>query len=359
MIRFNTQLKGRIDLGSRRAVHITEGTYRPGHYFHLIRLDMRSLQARFMAPSESLKGIDQRLAQGRLSEQTDVGAALGAVKNIQSAGQDPLQEHVAQHPATVLVSDASNYPINEGHFVIQQGKKLPLPQGAEPIHGKHYVLTTRNGLIKFEVVDVDDAASVQQAEEGFFVAQIIAEGQPIQLLDTVPQTGRISIADFRGHIGQIFVEAAYSEMNSPERVDIHNELIEYLRSPERYKAILEKIVSGQSVTLSGRKKQLPLNRFTHTYWLESEAGDIYCLKTYLSADRAGVTFNDGSILLMEIAAAADLSIRNAFIGTNGKDTRIISLEQNHLVTIAAAKDGTSFGTHFDRPLPNFIAFTEC
>jgi hypothetical protein len=348
--------------GTRRRLPIHEGKYRGGAY-HLIQIDLRTLNAKLVYPSQFrdatfLDGWNQALPQGRMADQAAIKKVKATGGKLQSAGKEKIETYVRTHPLLCFISDATNFPFNEGHFVISEGEMLPLPPGSHPISGKHHILRTANSEISFRVVNTESKSSIQAAQEGFFVPKIIHEGQPVRLLDEVPSTGGISIFDFRGHIEQIFVD---SEMSSEKRVRMHSQLLEYLRNPHTYKDILQAIVSGQAVNFGQDGKiSFRLNTFNHTYWIETEDGEIYCLKTYPSPDGkspAGVTFNQGPDLLMAIAREYNFEIKNAYIGTNGKDVRVILRENNQPSPIKTTLEEASFGNYFDRPLATFIAFS--
>jgi hypothetical protein len=350
-------------------VKIDEGAYRGGLY-HLIRIDGKRTCARFFSPeilnTHLLNGHDQGLHQGRISNKLEIGRMQARAKEFQAAGKVMLDDLISGDPKVLLASDASNSPLNEGHFAIQDGKILPLPEGSQPVTGKHYVLSTAEGRVSFPLVDTEDAGSVRLAGEGFFAPKIIHEGSPLRLLDEIPGTSTFSLSCYRGHIGQIFNDEAYSEMNSPKRAEIHTQLLEYLRDPVRYARFVRDIMYGLPVKFGehGMIKFSPMV-YNHTYWIESTAGDIYLFKTYPSRTlekTAGVTFNDGPDLLIEVAETYGFGIRNAFIGTNGKDVRVILPKDGKPAPIRTIENYPNQtlgdGNYFDRPLANFIAFSE-
>jgi len=350
---------------TRNSLVIREGRYRGGIY-HLLRLDTKKLQAKFNIPTQFsdpafLEGANQRMSQGRMVQGPEMQAAFAKFGEFWQTGQVSLDKFLELHPDTLFISDATNAPFNEGHFAIADGKLLPLPPNSHPLSGKHYMLSTSNGLVSFPIVDLEDKASIQAAEEGFFVPKIIHEGQPIGLLDEIPGTGQISISDYRGHIGQMVKEAEYSEMNSQRRVDIHTQILEYLRNPRQYMAVLQNIISGQPVDFGQHGEIVfSFNTYNHTYWLETKAGTLYCLKTYASPDgsAAGVTFDDGPDLLFAIGRQHNLKINNAFLGTNGRDVRVVTADKGQAERITHSLDGTPLGDprSFTRPSANFIAF---
>ena len=189
--------------------------------------------------------------------------------------------------------------------------------------------------------------------------QIIADGRAIRLLDAVPGTDKISISDFRGHIGQIFREDLYSAINSELRAVIHTQLLDYLRDPQNYIGILQDILCGKAVDFGPYGKlSLPLAPYNHTYWIDSDSGSIYCLKTYPSPDKsAGVTFNEGPDLLFAFAEEYGFGIRNAYIGANGKDVGTRLIQNNTVSPIRYTLDGADLGEYLiNRGLANFIAF---
>ena len=361
------QRRSEFKLGAPVEIH--EGAYRGGLY-HLIKIDPERVRARFIAPevlnSHLVNGLDQALAQGRLTDEKEIGRISSRAKELQAAGKVALDEMMGNDPKVLLVSDASNSPFNEAHFAIQDGRLMPLPNGSYPTTGKHYVLSTAEGRVSFPLVDTGDPGSVRSAAEGFFVPKIIHEGSPLRLLDEVPGTDTFSFSYYRGHIGQIFNDKAYSEMNSPKRAEIHTQLLEYLRDPVRYARFVRDIMFGLPVKFGehGAIKFSPMV-YNHTYWIESTAGDIYLFKTYPSrtmGKTAGVTFNDGPDLLLEVAETYGFGIRNAFIGTNGKDVRVILPKDGKPEPIRTIENYPNQtlgdGKYMDRPLVNFITFFE-
>ena len=350
-----------------RAPHftITEGAYKGGMY-HLINLGSRGLRAELGVPKQFhdqsfLVGANQALGHGRMTDITLTREAQAKAKEFQGAGQPLLSEFVLTHPNVVFISDASNSPFNEGHFIIQDGKLLPLPPDSQAVSGRHYVLKTSGDKISFPLVDTQDENSVRAVGEGFFVPKIIHEGKAIGLLDEVPGTGQLSIADYRGHIGQLFIETAYAEHGSPKKAFIHTRLLDYLRDPINYRAVLQDIVSGRAVNFGEFGDVIfPQNTFNHTYWIEAESGEIYCFKTLpalAGMPAPGVRFADGPNLLFEVANEHGFGIRNAFIGTNGKDVRVILNQDGKLEPLSLSLEGAAFGKHLERPIANFIAFS--
>ncbi len=350
---------------TRNSLVIHEGKYRGGIY-HLLRLDTKKLRAKFNIPTQFsdpafLDGSNQRMSQGRMVQGPEMQAAFAKFGEFWQTGQVSLDKFLELNPDTCFISDATNAPFNEGHFAISNGKLLPLSPNSHPLTGKHYVLSTANGTVSFPVVDVEDKVSIQAAEEGFFVPKIIHEGQSIGLLGKVPGTGQISISDYRGHIGQLVKEAEYSDMNSQRRVDIHTQILEYLRNPRQYMAVLQNIISGQPVDFGQHGEIVfSLNTYNHTYWLETNAGTLYCLKTYASSDGsvAGVTFDDGPDLLFAIGKRYNLKIKNAFIGTNGRDVRLVPINKGRAERVTHSLDNIPLGDprSLGRPSANFIAF---
>jgi len=355
-----------------RAVNIYEGKYNGGNY-HFIELNKSRLQAEFVLPdqlklADHLAGYDQLLVQGRLSDPKTIPTVIAKMLELQKAGKPVLDQYVKTHPRAAFISDASNYPFNEGHFAIRDGEILPLPPESDKIKGKHYVLSTAGGKVSFPLIDTNDPESVRSAGSAFFVPKIVHEGKPVGLLEEVPGTGVVSIANFRGHIGQIFLDNAYSEMNSQKRVDIHTKLMDYLRDPSRNLANLQMIIKGLPVNFDKYGPiSLPQNVFTHTYWLESDSASLYCFKTYPSSDgkSAGVTFSQGPDLLFEIANVYRFDLQNAYVGTNGKDVRVILNNNGTPEPIRSTETKITSpsrilgdGKYFDRPIGNFIAFSE-
>jgi len=348
-------------------IKINEGTYSGGRY-HLIQTDLRSFRAELRIPTQFqhpvfLESYNQELYQGRMLKGPELERLLDARAVFRDAGEAEMMAFIKKNPSFVFLSDASNYPYNEGHFVIKEGKLYPLPPTAYPLKGKHWSLQTQGGNIKFALVDLDDPASVASAHEGFYVHKVIHEGKPIRLLDEVPGTGLLSITCCRGHINQIFRENAYSEQNSQKRCDIHSALMEYFRDAKKYHDILQRIISGKAADLSTCGKiKLPLNTYNHTFWIEAGSGEIYCLKTYPDPEGkspAGVTFNEVPDFLLKIGAEYGFKINNSYIGTNGKDVRIVVPPLSpgaEPEPISHSLDGSPFWKFDLRPLANFIAF---
>lgn len=358
-------------------IMIFEGRYRTQNkvrqgIFHLVEFDPAKVRARFVAPPEFYRpdfvnGFSQALPQGRLTQgEAILDRALATAKGaFQEAAKRSINSFLAENPGTLLISDASNAPFNEGHFAIQESEVLPLPEGSQPITGRQMVLTTRNGEVDFFAVKPDSFPSVSAAQEGFFVAPVVQKFIPLDLTMPVKGTDSYMISNFRGHIGQIF-DDSHSKQNSPERARIHTELLKYLRDPRLYSAILSDIVQGKKVDIAGiGKMAFKQQVFTHTYWIRSDEGAIFALKTYpfpTGKYPPGVRFAESYNLLSSVAREYGFGLEDAFIGTNGRDVRIITLENGQPVTIEKAADGTPLyeaedNNHFHtRILPNFIAF---
>lgn len=349
---------------------IREGTFHKGdnykikYIYHLIGIEQGQFAANFVVP-EKLRHTEfladnyfrQKICQGRMTDREELDKSIATMKEIRKAGKEALDDYFSESQNISFISDASNFPYNEGHFVIDGGKILPLPEDSYGFSGKHHIFKiNENGEPSFGVVDLESPTSISKINQGFFVAKIIHEGDAIRLLDEVPDTGQISISNFRGHIGQIFNENAYSNNDPARKAEIHTELLKYLSNPVKYREILEEIVRGRPVSFGkfGEIK-FPLNSFNHTYWIESTLEDLYCLKIYPGAE---VTFEDAPDLLFEIARENSLSINNAYIGTNGRDVRIITPQNGHLEAISKSLDNQLLGDYFDRPLSNFIVFHE-
>jgi len=348
---------------------IQEGKYSGGR-FHFIQTDLRKFRTNLRIPPQFqypvfIENYDQALYQGRMVKGRAIDKVLETRDVFREAGKAEMAIFVKQNPSFVFLSDASNYPYNEGHFMIKDGKLFPLSPTSPPLSGKHWSLQIRDGNINFAIVDLDNSASIMSAHEGFYVHKVIHEGKPIHLLDEVPGTGQLSITCCRGHINQTFRENSYSEMDSPKRAEIHTELVEYFRDARKYLDVLQTIIKGRAVRFGKYGEiKLPLNTYNHTFWLETESGEIYCLKTYPDPEGkipAGVTYNEVSDLLLKIAGEYDFKIKNSYIGTNGKDVRLVIPSTNTgdgPEPIAKALDGSSFWKFDLRPLANFIAFTE-
>lgn len=351
---------------TKNRIVIHEGKYRNGIY-HLFKLDRDASRADFISPPQFsdpafTQGWSQKKPQGRMVPGEEFDRAFAKPKEFWEVGKQHMDNFIRTHPLAYLISDASNNPFHEGGFAISGKRLLPIPTGSYPIFGKHYVLSTANGRVSFPIVDLEDESSIRNAEEGFFVPKIIHEGQPIRLLDEVPGTGQISIADYRGHIGQLVKEAGYSEMNSQRRVDIHTQILEYLREPRQYMAVLKNILAGQAIDFGQYGPiSFSLNTYNHTYWLETDGGALYCFKTYASPDgsAAGVIFGDGPDLLFAIGRQYNFKIKNAFIGTNGRDVRMVFIDSGQPIRLIHSLDGIALGdaTSFARPSANFIVFS--
>lgn len=353
---------------------IFEGRYRTQNktrqgIFHLVEFDMNNVRARFVAPPEFSKqefvnGFSQALPQGRMTKGPALEMTFAKAKEFQAAGKRALDKLLAENPMTLLVSDASNAPFNEGHFAIQGSEILPLPAGSHQIEGRHIILTTRYGEINFFPVKTDSFPSVSAAQEGFFVAPVVQNFIPHDLLMPIKGTDSHMISNFRGHIGQIF-DDSHSQMDSPERIRIHTELLKYLRDPRVYGAILSAIVQGRKADIEGiGKMAFKQQVFCHTYWIRSDDGTIFALKTYpFPAGKfpPGVRFSETYNLLSAVAREYGFGLEDAYVGTNGRDVRIITLENGQPVIIEKAADGTPLyesedKNHFRRQLTNFIAF---
>jgi hypothetical protein len=346
---------------------IYEGVYRGGFY-HLVKLERQNLKAEFVV-ADKLKdpafvaGHSHAVPQGRVADKEEIKRVVSRGDEFKAAGKQALADYLKANPKAIIVSDASNYPWLEGHFSIQDGQLLPAASGSPALSGKHSVLSTTGGNVSFPLVDTENPKSIKAAEQGFFVTKIIHNGYPIRLLDEVPGTGRLAISNYRGHIGQLFRDYEYSEMNSQKRADIHAQLIEYLRNPHNYLELIKDIINGKPISIGGYNGIVfPQNVYSHTYWLESKAGNLFCLKTYPSKDGSsvGATLNEAADLLFAFGRTYGFQIQHAFIGTNGRDVRIILNREGQPEAIRTLEDYPNQilgdGKSFDRPLVNFIAF---
>ena len=367
-------------LASGQKLKIYEGKYfryKKGNLstkgtFHLI-MDLNNFHAKTIFPAKLnepgfLKGCDQALAQGRMMDGTDaIKRAKEAIERFREAGKLEMGNFIERNPSWVFLSDASNYPCNEGHFAIADGKLLPLPPGSDILKGSHWVLKTHDGNIDFALVNLEDpdsarSDSIRSVGEGFFVHKIIHEGWPIDLLNEVPGTGQRSISDCRGNIGQFVNEAKYPEMNSEEKAKVNAELLNCLRDPQKYARLLSDIINGRCFNF-GKNGNIPLelNTYNHTYWIKTVSGNVHCLKTYPDPEErspTGVTFSGSPYLIIEIAKLFDFWIEDAFIGTSGRDVRMIIQKDDKPELISSAFDGTLLWKTPLDPLPNFIAFLE-
>jgi len=362
-----TAFRGNRVVGGR--INLCEGRYSAG-YYALIKHDLRQLKASVVIPDrlKHLEGYSQKVIQGRMLNAARIKEVFtDKNKEFRMAGSEALTGYVRDNPDFAFASDATNWPYNEGHFVIKDGEILPLPPASHFVTGKHYMLKVTDGRISFEVVDTDNEGSCASVQQGIFVAPMVIGGRAIRLLDEIPGTGVVSIANFRGHIGQIVLESAYSEMNTKKRVDVHTLLVRYLRKPKIYRQILDDIVNGRSVSFGEQGEiTFQLNRYNHTFWIETETGEIYCFKTYpildsnVKGEIHGVTFDECPDLLFGIAVQYGFRIKQAFLGTNGKDVMIIINENGQPTpvknVIGDNGEAIDLGDYFKRPLSSFIAF---
>jgi len=340
--------------------------------FHLI-MDLNdfyaktTFHAKFKEP-DFIKGCDQALIQGIMDGTDAIKRAKEAIERFREAGKLAMGNFIEQNPSWVFLSDASNYPHNEGHFAIADGKLLPLPPGSDILKGHHWVLKTHNGKIDFALVNLDDpnsdwSDSIRSVGEGFFVHKIIHECNPIDLLDEVPGTEQRSISDCRGNIRQFVNEAKYPEMNAAERSMVNTELLEYLRDPQKYEKVLRDITNGGCFKFDKNFDiTLKLNTCNHTYWIKTDSGNVHCLKTYPDPEEkspTGVTFSGSPYFILEIAKLFSFRVKDAFIGTSGRDVRIIIPNKDGKPElISKAFDGTPLWKSELSPLANFIAFLE-
>ena len=363
--------------GMERQVVFHNGVCNRRTLFHLTEIQ-NGLRAQFVVSPGSqqhFKFADQRFPNAMLPDLEFTGKRYAVIQchtDMRAAGKPAMEAFLQEHPTTSFLSDASNFPGNEGHFAIVDGSMLPLPFDSYPITGKHRVFAVdKDGNISFPIVDTSNRTSVAMIHSGFYVPQIIADGKPIGLLDEMPGTGQLLISAFRGHIGQIFDQDKYSEPNSPERAQIHGSILNSLRKTKQEiesttgeMHFLRSLVEGKQVFLAGRILALPLATYNHTYWLEVETAEkdncLYCLKTYpKGGDQlyTGFTFADTYAFLSEIAKHFNFSIRNAYVGCNGKTVRIVTNKNGELVPKREYVVGTDIGTHFDnQPLANFLGF---
>jgi hypothetical protein len=354
---------------SGQKLDIHEGKYSGGRY-HLIQTDLRNYKAELRIPPQFqypifTENYNQALYQSRLSKGPALDKVLETRYVFREAGKAEMKMFASKNPSFVLFSDASNYPYNEGHFIIRSGKLYPLPPTSYPLKGKQWSLQVRDGAVNFGIVNLDNQYSISSVNEGFYVHKVIHDGKPIRLLDEVPGTGQLSITCCRGHINQIFKENTYSDMDSPKRAEIHTELIEYFREAQKYRDVLQDIIKGKAIRFGVHGEiKLPLNTYNHTFWIETQSGEIFCFKTYPNPEgkgSAGVTYNDAPDMLLKIAGEYGFKIKDAYIGSNGKDVRIILPPQQpgaEPEPISKALDGSPFWKFKLRPLANFIAFTE-
>ena len=211
--------------------------------------------------------------------------------------------------------------------------------------------------MSFPLVDTADPAGLAAVEDGFFVPKLVHEGRTLDLLEIVPGTTHYLISYLRHHLNQLFKENEYSTANSPERARINGELIAYLRDPGNYLSLLRDIVAGKQVAVN--PKGFIENDYNHTYWLECEDEKLRCLKTYPTNDglQIGITFRETGNFILAIAKAYDLSVRNVFLGTNGKDVRVIVPQDGRLEPLRHDLAGNIFGNYLNHALANFIYFS--
>jgi len=366
MVQFNIIKIGTLPVqasGPKLTIH--EGSYSNGR-FHLVQTDLRQFRAHLgispeFADAGFVSGHDQAFIQGRMEKGPEIDKMRGRHAEFMAAGKKEFEAFLNQHPEFVLISDATNSPWNEGHFAVHGGKILPLPKGSHPVSGKHYVLQIKDGKISFGLLDTDNAKAARDVEYAIFVPKVVHEGRPIRLLDEVPGTGRIAISDHRGHIGQIFQENSYSERGSEKRASMHTELIALLRDPRAYIDVLRNIIRGLPFNFNRYGEiALPLNTYNHTLWVETEDGKVFLVKTYPRPglkDSSGISFDNIPEFLFELGRAYGFTVRNAYIGTNGKDVRVIVPGRNGPAAITNSLTGDPLGDYFEKPLTSFIAFT--
>lgn len=128
-------------------------------------------------------------------------------------------------------------------------------------------------------------------------------------------------------------------------------------------AVIKDLINGRPLNFGGYGWiSFELNPYNHTYWIKNRSEDIYCIKTYPDPEgkiSAGVAFDINPYFLFEVAKVFGLGfIQDAYIGTNGRDVRIVIPRDGKPEPITSTLDGKFLGTYLQRPLTNFIAFSQ-
>lgn len=360
MVQFNIQKCGIVTGLYNKTGNplIQEGNCSAGR-FHLINLGKRDLRARLVIPeqlkdSRFLNGWTQKLPQNRTRSEAESDRSWEKGGQFKLAGEEALADFSEHNPGSWFVSDATNWPYNECHFVIENGMMLPLPADSFPAHGKHYVFAIDpEGSASFPLIDIDEPGTFRSLRQAFYVPKIIHEGVPIGLLDEIPGTGRPLVCAFRGAVGQIFKEKDYSGRGTSKRADIHDNIVTWLRAPETYWSVIKDMINGMPVDFGCYGKiRLPHATYCHTYWLEDDDNNLSCLKVFPPQEgdeRGGITLAQGPEFLLSVSKVFSFEIKNAYIGTNGNDVRTIMIRDHILTTIE--------GDYKHRPLASFLAFS--
>jgi len=330
--------------------------------FHVIP-GLQNFRAKMVIPPpfenpDFIKNCNQALNQGRMLDGPEKQKALEAANRFKNAGRSEMEKFIKQNPGLVFLSDAVDYPSNECRFMIKNGKLLPLPPGSYPLFGKHWMATT-NGQLDFKLVDLSDPASVQAAGEGFFVHKIVDNCEEIEPAEEVPGTGLPSVTYCRDDIEHLVNEAKYSdEMNSLKRSEVNAKLVEHLRRNENL-GILQGIVNGRPLNFGSYGWiSFELNPYPRTYWMTNRSGEEFCIKTYPDPggkSPAGVAFDVIPYFLFEVAKVFDLGIvRDAYIGTGGKNVRVIVMRDGAPEPILTING--KYLSHLQIPIPTYVAF---
>lgn len=329
----------------------------------------KDLRAEHVIPTESLAlaknfpdSVHQKLTSGRMVG-TEIEPALDLWSSLSNVGGELMG--LLDVSKVVFITDASNFPFNEGHFVIREGQVVKLPKNLYQPAGKHFFMCiSKSGEVSFKAVDLDEADSYKDIWQAFMVPVVMYKGETLQLLDKIPQTDTYFISEVRGHIGQIFDENSYSEKGEPKKAFIHEQIIKWLREPDKYLLEIKKALKGGNFywgELNGVKieEALPRMIYNHTYWVETKDGELLLIKIYPKENaKSGVKFEDSGALLKTILNPVGKIPDNAYIGTNGRDVRLIVPNDGTLRAISETAEGLKldFKGYLERGLGNFIVF---
>lgn len=116
------------------------------------------------------------------------------------------EEVKVEYPDAVLISDVSNYPYNDGFFIIKDGRLLE--EGPCPTTGKHWALIKKGEAIKPELLSFplqDD--QIKSVQFGISLNPIIIDGEAISLTGKIPQTQETLIHNFGQCFCHLFMES--------------------------------------------------------------------------------------------------------------------------------------------------------